>query len=69
MTTEFKKELEQLLNSYSVDNACNTPDFILAQMLINNIEVYKAAVMSRDLHIGWRDRITDLETEIKENYS
>ena len=30
MTEDFKKELASLLNRYSWDNACETPDHILA---------------------------------------
>lgn len=40
---EFTKELEHLINKYSIENLCDIPDFILAQMLsnyISNMGVY-----------------------------
>jgi hypothetical protein len=30
---EFKRELASVINKFSWDNACNTPDFILADLL------------------------------------
>jgi hypothetical protein len=41
MKKEFKKDLENLLNKYSIDNDCNTPDFILAEHLVGCIEILK----------------------------
>lgn len=34
---DFKSKLMRLLNKYSIDNQTNTPDFILADHLINHI--------------------------------
>ncbi len=31
--TEFKRELASVISKFSWDNYCNTPDFILADML------------------------------------
>lgn len=31
----FKKDLEKLINNYSLENLCNTPDFIIAECLFN----------------------------------
>lgn len=31
---EFRKELEQLINKYSLENLSDTPDFILAEYLV-----------------------------------
>ena len=39
-TNEFQKELEHLINKYSIENKCDMPDFLLAEMVvgfINNI--------------------------------
>jgi hypothetical protein len=33
MSTEFRKELEQLINRHSLENGSNTPDYILAGYL------------------------------------
>ncbi len=34
---EFQKELEQLINKHSIENECDIPDFILAEMICNII--------------------------------
>ena len=34
----FKNELRDLLNRYSMDNECDMPDFLLAEMLIGFIK-------------------------------
>ena len=31
---EFRKELQSLLNRYSIDNSMNTPDYVLAEYII-----------------------------------
>jgi len=36
--TEFKKELEGLLNSHCIENECDMPDFLLAEMIVNFIK-------------------------------
>lgn len=38
--TTFKKELESLINKYSLENNSNTPDFMLADYLINCFDAY-----------------------------
>ncbi len=34
---EFKKELEILINKHCIENTCDMPDFILAEMVCNFI--------------------------------
>jgi len=29
---EIRKDLEELINKHSIENSCDTPDFILAEM-------------------------------------
>lgn len=36
-TEEFQKELEHLINKHSIENICDMPDFLLAQMIVNII--------------------------------
>lgn len=48
----FTKELETLINKYSKDNESDTPDFILAQYLINCLQVFKVVVKDRDAWYG-----------------
>jgi hypothetical protein len=48
--TDFQKELEILINRHSVDNYCNTHDFVLANLLVQNIA--QIAVMNdRERHL------------------
>lgn len=35
--TEFQKELEQLINKHCIENVCDVPDFLLAEMCVNMI--------------------------------
>ncbi len=35
--SKFQKELEQLINKYSIENTCDMPDFLLAKMIVNLI--------------------------------
>jgi len=41
--TLFKRELTQLINKYSKDNDSNTPDYILAEYLINCLNAFTIA--------------------------
>lgn len=41
---QFKKELQRLLNFYSVDNYCNIPDYLLADLLVQHVELLASAV-------------------------
>lgn len=44
----FEEELKFLLNTYSKENSCNTPDFILAQYLDLCLRAFTTAVNRRD---------------------
>lgn len=46
----FEKELEALINKHSMENASNTPDFILAQYLQRCLLAFNQAMQQRD---GW----------------
>jgi len=41
---EFKKELEQLINTYCVENEVDMPDFLLAEMVCNFIQTVGVSV-------------------------
>lgn len=45
--TDFQKELEQLINRHSIENESHTPDFILAQYMMNCIFAFNDAVKAR----------------------
>lgn len=44
----FMKELEQLINKYSVENESNTPDFILAHYIWGCLENFGFIMKDRD---------------------
>jgi len=48
---KFKKELEHIINMNSIENECDMPDFILAEMLVGIIkEIGKASKKNLDWH-------------------
>jgi hypothetical protein len=48
----LRKEIEGTLNKFSAENGSNTPDFILAQYLIDCLAAYDRAVMAREKWYG-----------------
>lgn len=48
----FKKQLQRLLNRVSMENGCNTPDFILATYLDDCLATFERAVNSRERWYG-----------------
>lgn len=52
---KFKKELENLINSHSIENGSNTPDFILAEYLSICLMAFEKSVGSRDVWYGRKE--------------
>jgi hypothetical protein len=48
----FKRELATLLNRYSLDSATNTPDYILAEYLLNSLMAYDVVLRDIATHRG-----------------
>ncbi len=48
----LERELAAVLNRYSQENASNTPDFILAQYLLNALVAWNVAVQQRETWYG-----------------
>lgn len=44
--------LQNLLNSYSVDNGSNTPDFILSEYMLNSLRNFEQATKDREKWYG-----------------
>lgn len=44
------KDLSELLNKHSIDSVSNTPDFILAEYMIDVLVAYEDAIKARELH-------------------
>lgn len=51
MKEEFKKELKELINKHCIENDCDIPDFILAEMICGFIvESGKSIKKTLDWH-------------------
>jgi hypothetical protein len=50
--TSFVKELEHIINKYSMENGSNTPDFILASLLNEVLQVFNSTVKHREEWYG-----------------
>ena len=48
----FISDLEFCINRHSLENASNTPDFILAGFLENCLRAWNQAVQQRETHYG-----------------
>ena len=48
----FESKLRELINIYSMENASNTSDFILAGYLINCLQAFNEAVQQRETWYG-----------------
>lgn len=42
------KDFAEVINRHSLENGSNTPDFILAEYLVNCLESYNYAVLNRN---------------------
>jgi hypothetical protein len=49
----FRKELEGLINKYSMENGSNTPDFILAEFLWGCLKSFDKATNRRENWYGY----------------
>lgn len=49
---EFQKEIEQIVNKYSMENESNTPDFILANYIIMSLDAFNKTVELREAWYG-----------------
>ena len=50
----FQKALESLLNRYCKDNASNTPDFLLAEYMLNVLDAFTTLNNKRERWYGRR---------------
>jgi hypothetical protein len=46
--TPFEQDLQKLINYYSQENSSDTPDFILAEYLVNCLNAFSISVRKRD---------------------
>lgn len=50
--TDFEKELQSLLNRFSMENGSNTPDYVLAQFLSNCLNAWNQGIKERESWFG-----------------
>jgi hypothetical protein len=48
----FQKELEAIINRYSMENGSNTPDFMLAEYLVECLVAYNNITKKREKWYG-----------------
>ena len=63
--TTFGKELEILINKHSMENASNTPDFILAEYMISCLVAFEYATERREEWYGKKLSIKPIKSTNK----
>jgi hypothetical protein len=53
----FKVEIETLINIHCIDTELNTPDYILAEYLVNCLENYRKVNDQRDT---WHGKVREV---------
>lgn len=56
--TDFRTELEQLINRHNRENGSDTPDFILAKYLSDCLIAFDAATRQRDTWYGYQGLVS-----------
>lgn len=59
----FEKELESLINRYSMEAGSNTPDFILVEYLTNSLNSFHLATRHRDNWYGGKRSVVNDQAE------
>lgn len=59
----FEKELESLINRYSMESGSNTPDFILAEYMTNCLNAFHLATRHRDNWYGGKRSVINDQVE------
>lgn len=53
----FRRELQHLINCESMENGCDTPDFMLADYLVDCLAAFDKAVSAREKWYGRSPRV------------
>lgn len=59
--SEFRSELQTLINKYSAENGSNTPDFLLAEYLVSQLNTWDQYVTRREQWYGRAPRVVNDE--------
>lgn len=54
---DFRARLENLINCFSLENGSDTPDFVLAQYLLDCLQSYDTALQAREEWYGRKIRL------------
>lgn len=54
--SRLKKDIEEVINKYSMENGSDTPDFILAEYLTDCLQMFDKAVNKREEWYGKQKR-------------
>lgn len=65
--SDFETELAALLNKYSMDNGCNTPDYVLARHLIRQLDTFREINQEREAWFGTPLRIGNSDNSSNES--
>ena len=49
---EIAKDIAEVLNKHSVENDSNTPDYLLAEMLVDQLEIWNTVSRAREYWFG-----------------
>lgn len=60
----FAKELESLINRYSMESGSNSPDYILAEYLTNSLNNFHLATRHRDNWYGGKRSVINDQAEM-----
>ena len=50
--SNFQKELQELINKHCLENESDSPDFILAEYMLDTLDAYNDAVKKRENWYG-----------------
>jgi hypothetical protein len=59
----FEKELESLINRYSMESGSNTPDYILVEYITNSLNIFHQATRLRDNWYGGKRSVINDQAE------
>lgn len=62
----FEKELESLINRYSMESGSNTPDYIIVEYMKNSLENFHHATRLRDNWYGGKRSVINDQAEMWE---
>jgi hypothetical protein len=58
---KFRIELEELINKNSMENASDTPDFVLAEFLNGCLKAFDKAVNDREKWYGRKAKLSEMK--------